>query len=267
MTMDEGVQDSVTSSMRRGGSAFDDEDVARAYAYRPPYPQALYDFLFDLTATHRRALDLGCGPGKIAHNLAARFEHVDALDPSLPMLRVADDGRHANITWIHDFAETAPLAPSYQLITAGASIHWMDHALVFPKLAGVLSDGGVLAVLGGDFACDAPWLDEWEAFWQGWLARLGDTYDPGGYEAAMSAFRPRMDIDGERTFEGRVSQPIEHYIECQHSRATWSRANMGVQLAATFDAELREILLPHADPRGMIEYTTEVEVVWGQPRK
>src|SRR5690606_35842056 len=97
----------------RGGAAFDDPDVARAYMHRPPYHPPLYDFLVELVPCHRRVLDLGCGTGKLAHGLAAHFEHVDAVDPSLPMLRLADDGRHDNITWIHGFAETALLDGPY----------------------------------------------------------------------------------------------------------------------------------------------------------
>ena len=246
----------------RGCLAFDDEDVARAYVHRPPYPDALFDFLGDLTVNHRRALDLGCGPGKIAHRLASTFDHIDAVDPSAAMLWIADDGRHPNINWIHGFAESADLPGPYDLVTAGASIHWMDHSVLFPRLAAMLSEGGVIAVLGGDHAHDVPWDAAWEAFLQRWLEILGDEYDPGGYRDAMSRFRSWMDIHGERTFEGSFTQSIDHFIECQHSRATWSRANLGPDLTAIFDAELRELLSPYANNE-LISYTTRAEVVWG----
>ncbi len=36
-----------------------------------------------------RALDLGCGTGRHAVLLAARFTHVDAIDLSLPMIEIA----------------------------------------------------------------------------------------------------------------------------------------------------------------------------------
>lgn len=248
-----------------GASAFDDDDVARAYAYRPPYPRSLYDFLTRLPRRRSRALDLGCGPGKIARNLAVQFEHVDALDPSLPMLHLADDGRFPNITWIHASAETAQLTAAYNLVTAGASIHWMDHAVVFPKLAKSLDEGGVVAVIDGDEAHDAPWQADWELFMRRWLTRLGSEYDPCGHQAALAAFHDWMTVAGEREFQAPFTQSVEHLIECQHSRATWSRANLGGERAAEFDAELRAMLLPHAT-NGAISYTTKTRLVWGVPK-
>ena len=54
------------------GRAFDDEDVAHAYANRPPYPAALHHELIQLSSGRHAALDLGCGPGKLARVLADR---------------------------------------------------------------------------------------------------------------------------------------------------------------------------------------------------
>ncbi|HWA62476.1 MAG TPA: hypothetical protein VG939_13930 [Caulobacteraceae bacterium] len=62
----------MTDLDRSGGAAFDDPDVARAYANRAPYPAALIDRLAALAPARRRALDLGCGPGKLTLPLAAK---------------------------------------------------------------------------------------------------------------------------------------------------------------------------------------------------
>jgi len=42
------------------GKAFDDLDVARAYANRAPYPPELIARLAELAPRHGTALDLGC---------------------------------------------------------------------------------------------------------------------------------------------------------------------------------------------------------------
>lgn len=253
-------------SVDSGGRAFDDEDVARAYQHRPPYPDELFTILTDLPSKRLRALDLGCGPGTIAHQLAHHFERVDAVDLSLPMLQVADDGRHANIRWIHGAAETVSLEPPYDLVTAGASIHWMDHAVVFPRLAVSLATGGVVAVIEGDDAHEPAWNQEWEIFLERWLTRLGREYDPEGFRDRMESYQVWLEIDGAREFSGRVSQSIEDFIACQHSRATWSRNVLGEDLSARFDAELQTLLRPFATD-GQIHFDTLTTVVWGRPRE
>ncbi len=249
----------------RGGLAFDDDDVARAYIHRPPYPAEVFAFLADLPVQRRRGLDLGCGPGKIAHQLADHFDHIDAVDPSQAMLAAADNGLYPHISWIHGYAETAQLAPQYDLVTAGASIHWMDHSLLFPRLASVLAPGGFIAIIEGDDAHDVPWQAEWEAFLARWLVRIGSEYDPDGYREKMSAHRAWMEIVGERTFESNFSQSVEDFIECQHSRATWSRANLGPELAPQFGDDLSDILKPYSND-GVISYKTIASVSWGKPR-
>jgi SAM-dependent methyltransferase len=140
---------SVSPATPQAAKAFDNDDVARSYLCRPPYAPALYDFLLDRVPQRRRLLDLGCGPGKIAGDLAGRFDEVTALDPSGPMIALGRDlhaGRHPNIRWVHARVEDASLDDAYDLVTAGASIHWMTRETLFPRLA---DRTPILAVIGG----------------------------------------------------------------------------------------------------------------------
>ena len=78
------------------GATFAEDDVARSYYARPPYAPALFERLLRIAPGRGRALDLGCGPGKVAMVLADHFTEVVALDPSSAMLelgRTADAGR------------------------------------------------------------------------------------------------------------------------------------------------------------------------------
>ena len=127
-----------TSERERLAAIFASEDVAVSYHGRQPYPAALYETLLAMVPRRQRALDLGTGPGKIARVLADHFGEVVAVDPSAPMLAVgrADDaGRHPNITWVHGRAEDYEDAERFELVTAGASVHWFDLEALFPKLA------------------------------------------------------------------------------------------------------------------------------------
>ena len=105
---------------------FEDADVVRAYRHRPAYPPALLDFLIERAPGRARALDLGCGTGKLSIPLARHFARVDAVDPSRAMLAALATGAPANLSWTCCDAEDFTLEGAYDLVTAGASVHWMD---------------------------------------------------------------------------------------------------------------------------------------------
>src|SRR4051794_34210035 len=91
---------------------FGDVAVADAYRHRPPYAREVFDVLTSLVIGEpRAALDLGCGRGEIARELAPRVDRVDAVDASAAMIargRALAGGDHPNLRWIVAPAETAP---------------------------------------------------------------------------------------------------------------------------------------------------------------
>lgn len=257
----------TTPSARKAvASAFTDVDVARCYAARPPYAPELYDFLLKQVAGRGRAMDLGCGPGKIAMILAKHFTEVVALDPSAAMIeagRAADAGRRGAITWIRETAEAYHCEVGFDLVTAGTSIHWLDHAVVFPKLAQWTS---TIAVITGDEPASAPCGDDaWTAFLARWIARVGGRYDPPGAAAEANRHEAWMDIAGRKTFPFTFRQGVADFITAQHSRATWSRKVMGEALAAEFDRDLDALLRPFATD-GQLELRMASTLTWGAPR-
>ena len=121
----------------RPGQAFEAADVVDNYQFRPEYPAQIYDQLIALSPARDSVLDIGCGTGKIARGLSAVFRSVTAVDASRAMLRTAKDlaGDVTNITWIQGLAESAigDTGP-FDLVVAAASIHWMDHDQLLPRL-------------------------------------------------------------------------------------------------------------------------------------
>jgi SAM-dependent methyltransferase len=247
-----------------GAAAFDDPDVARCYACRPPYAPEALAALAALPTTRLRALDLGCGPGKLAGPLARCFEAVIALDPSAPMLA---EGRRLwpaeNIDWRCASDADAPLDAPFNLVVAGTSIHFMDHARLFPRLAEATA---VFATVSGDHPPDPPWAAVWDEARDHWLRRVGRTPDPAGFHAFGHRHEAWLDIEGRRSFAFTVSHRLEDFIACQHSRAAWSRRAMGARLAAAFDEDVARRLGPWTQD-GLITYELVTELVWGQPRR
>lgn len=250
------------------GQAFDDLDVARAYANRAPYPPELFERLGERAPRRGLALDLGCGPGKLARPLADRFDHVHAVDPAAPMIAVGRDldaGAHPNIAWFVSTAEAAPLSGPYDLVVAGVSIHWMDHEVVFPRLCTHMAADAMVAIIGGDEADDPPWAQEWPMLMSSWISRMGGAYDRQAFAAEASAHEAWMEIAGRETITSSVSQPIEAFIDGEHSRGTWTRRKMGPDRAAAFDADLRALLTPHARD-GVLTYDVRTRLTYGRPR-
>jgi trans-aconitate methyltransferase len=243
--------------------SFEDDDVARCYVHRPPYAPGLLDLLVAVAPATHRALDLGCGPGKIAHLLAERFDDVHAVDPSAAMIAVARE-RPSRIRWEQASAESAELVGPYDLVTLGTSAHWMDHAVVFPRLRAHVSEGGVVAFVEGDEVHRSAWDEAWKALIERWLVRVGVQPDPEGYRRDLQAHEAWVDVQGRRALRFEHAQELEHFVELQHSRATWARSRMG-PLADAMDAEMRAVLAPHAVD-GVLRYQVETRVVWGLPR-
>jgi SAM-dependent methyltransferase len=262
------MPDQSAREAERAASAavFGGADVARCYACRPPYAPALYEFLLAKTKGRNRALDLGCGPGKIAIILADHFAEVTALDPSVAMIRAgrrADKGRHGNLVWVNQSAEDIGTGEGFDLVTAGTAIHWMRHDLLFPKLAALTP---TLAVISGDEPEHPPCGREaWIEFKVRWLTRLGRIYDQPGREAEGHRHEPWLDIAGRERFTFTFRQSVGDFVVCQHSRAAWTRVEMGETLADEFDRDLEALMRPHVRD-GMLELELVSELVWGAPR-
>jgi trans-aconitate 2-methyltransferase len=100
-------------------------------------------------------IDLGCGDGAVGQALAARFKpdhHLIGVDASAAMLETAAKQmtQWGNLIYSRltqaDIALWTTNAPP-ALIFSNAALNWLpDHAALMPRLAAMLTRGGVLAV-------------------------------------------------------------------------------------------------------------------------
>ena len=92
--------------------------------------------------------DLGCGSGDIAKIMSERwsFATVYGLDSSEEMLKKAATEK-SRVKWVkHDIGNWFANEP-IDLIYSNSALHWLtQHDRVFPKLLGMLTKGGCLAV-------------------------------------------------------------------------------------------------------------------------
>jgi ubiquinone/menaquinone biosynthesis C-methylase UbiE len=97
----------------------------------------------------RYAIDLGCGPGRQAVLLAGRFEQVDAVDLSGPMIELARARRpRPNISYLHGDLRHAGQAGHYDLVLCLRTLHHVpDLHAALSHLKRLVAPGGRLVVV------------------------------------------------------------------------------------------------------------------------
>ncbi|MYA70779.1 class I SAM-dependent methyltransferase [Candidatus Poribacteria bacterium] len=248
-------------------SRFKNRSLAELYKFRPPYPDETYEILLNLLGESRRkVLDVGCGPGKIARALVNHVDGVDAVDFSMEMIQVGKslvNGNHPNLRWINGPVEKVQLYPPYDMVTAGASIHWMEWCVVFPRFKEVLTTDGYLVIIDGDCPVESPWHDA--------ELSLIHKYSTNRHHERIDLIQELVNrghlqlIGDRRTTPVSFSQPLTDYVQSFHSRESMSKEHMGAENVKAFDTELSHVLSDFVDDEGFLTFQLEARVTWGRP--
>ena len=104
------------------------------------------------TLDGRRALDYGCGVGRLALPLAERCEHVYGLDVSMPALAAAERNAkrlsRTNVEWL-EAGRLEELSGTYDFVVSVwvfQHIPWREGERIFATLLRGLQPGGVGAI-------------------------------------------------------------------------------------------------------------------------
>jgi SAM-dependent methyltransferase len=119
---------------------------------RPPYPDAL---IIDLLARGPlTALDVGCGTGKAARQLAERGLRVLGVEVDAGMADIAR--RHGIDVEVASFESWDDAGRRFDLITSGQAWHWVEPTAAAQKAVRLLSPGGTLALFWNMHRLDTP---------------------------------------------------------------------------------------------------------------
>jgi SAM-dependent methyltransferase len=253
------------ASPRELGKAFEDAEVVRNYRHRQPYPPEIFDILERLLVEPRNVLDAGSGTGALTSGLARFAERVDAVDPSAAMLQEArrlPGGDNQRIRWTLGTAETAPLDGPYGLVTAGASIHWMDPERVMPRFREALAPGAVLAIVNSE-------SDYGHQKWHDELIGVIRAFSPITHHLEFADLMRSLEASGRfaRTGERTAApvpyeQSLDDYMAMLASTSSLSRTTLGSH-ADEFETGARAIFARHGLTR--VRAHLVAEVVWGRP--
>jgi SAM-dependent methyltransferase len=162
--------------------------------YRPGYPSALIDEL--LAPRPARALDVGCGTGKVAIELMRR---------GVPVLGIEPDSRMADVARrIASFESWEPAGRTYDLLTAGHAWHWVHPEIGMTKAASITVSGGTVALFWNYHVVDGPLVSLFEEAYRlhaPELAVVGGNPSAGGArDADPFEGNPDFASFGSRTF-------------------------------------------------------------------
>lgn len=129
------------------GTGFSDlfSNQATQYAaFRPGYPDALFQYLASVCPQTTLAGDCATGNGQAAMGLAEYFDCVIASDASRP--QIAQARPRAQVHYVVAAAESLPLRDaSVDLLIIAQALHWLDRRRFFAEVSRVLNPRGRFA--------------------------------------------------------------------------------------------------------------------------
>ncbi|GAA4115442.1 class I SAM-dependent methyltransferase [Streptomyces hundungensis] len=242
--------------------------------FRPRYPDGLYALLTDRFALDgtQHVLDLGCGPGTVALELAGLVATVVAVDPAAGMLEqgrllAGERGIH-NIRWQQGDSNAllSLRLPPLDLVVMAKSYHWMDRIQVLDDLSRVTTEQAGIVILSagppGTTALPgwAPVVAEVRAAYLGAARRAGSGTYPEPQETYQTTVErspfPTVEVV---PFDQVVVRSTEELIGLQLSNSYSTPAQLGDRREA-FEEDLRRALLAY-DPSGRYEETIRTEAL------
>lgn len=117
-----------------------------------PWDHNAYYHRWLLSSVPRSAaqvLEVGCGAGQLAAQLAMRAEHVDAIDRDAGMVTAARAAVPTNVSCKQADVMDTPLATnSYDAVLSMSTLHHLPLVPVLTRLAATVRPGGMLAAVG-----------------------------------------------------------------------------------------------------------------------
>lgn len=212
----------------------------------------------------RRVYDLGCGPGEVTRLMAERWPAatITGLDSDKNMLEMAA-AEPSPVSWEQGDIADFQAVNTPDLIYSNAALNWVEaHETVFPRLAGLLAPGGILAVQMPrnsaepshaammDIARAGPWREQ--------LAPLLDpapVRGPAFYHNVLNPLAARLDIWETKylhVLEGE--DPVVKWFSATALRpflAALEEPARGRYLAE-YTARVRDAYPPHPDGRTLL---------------
>ena len=116
--------------------------------YRRGYPNTVYETIREHVPTREiDAIDVGCGTGIVAYELATFCRNVTGTDKEEEMIVEAKLHAPSNCHFLVSPAETLPFPnASFDLITVAQAFHWFDHKKTLAEFHRVIRPDSLIVI-------------------------------------------------------------------------------------------------------------------------
>lgn len=215
-------------------------------AFRPRYPDPLFDWLAGAAPATQLAWDCATGTGQAALGLAERFERVIATDASGEQIGAAIP--HPRIEYRVARADSSGLeAGTVDLVTIAQALHWLDLESFYDEVRRVARPAGLLAAWTYGSSHVLPGVDE-----------VVDRF----YRDTVGPYWPAERVHVERRYAD-LPFPFPRLAAPEFSIEADLTLDAYVGYLGTWSATRRCIEAGMGDP--LPEVRAEMAPAWGEP--
>jgi SAM-dependent methyltransferase len=146
--------------------------------YREPYPPAFFKKIAEQINLRgdESLLDVGCGPGMLAIGFAPLVGDCTGLDPEPAMIAAAERAAHeagVSLALIEGRIEDFPATQTYDLITIGRALHWLERDATLAVLERILApDAGRILICRTSTVetSETPWVKAYRKVRSAWAS-------------------------------------------------------------------------------------------------
>lgn len=212
-------------------------------------------------------LDVGCGPGLLAIGFAPFVGRCTGLDPEAAMITAAKAAAaEAGVTLslIHGRIEKFSITQTYDVITIGRALHWLERSATLTVLERILApdSGRILICRASNTATpEAAWVKPYQEVRRAWASEPdGKHYRIDGKEwFADSCFRAL----GETSVTEQRQITVPDLIGRALSRSNTSHEILG-EGQTRFEAEIAAALEPFVQDGVLVEHIVARASIFGR---